>query len=78
MISNLGVFDFDTADHSMRLRSVHPGVLVEQVVEATGFELTIGSDVPETRAPTPEELKLIRERLDPEEYREREVPNTVN
>ena len=78
VISNLGVFDFDTADHSMRLRSVHPGVLVEQVVEATGFELTIGSDVPETRAPTPEELKLIRERLDPEEYREREVPNTVN
>ena len=33
------VLDFDTPDHRMRLRSVHPGVTVDDVVAATGFEL---------------------------------------
>ena len=75
VISNLGVFDFNTPDHSMRLVSVHPGVLVEDVVAATGFELHIPSDVPETRAPTEAELGIIRDQLDPAQHREREVPN---
>ena len=52
VVSNLGVFDFDTPDHSMRLASVHPGVSVEEVVENTGFELVIPDAVPETRAPS--------------------------
>ena len=65
VVSNLGVFDFETPDHTMRLRSVHPGVTVDDVVAATGFELTIPDDVAETRLPTPEELELIREVLDP-------------
>jgi acyl CoA:acetate/3-ketoacid CoA transferase beta subunit len=73
VVSNLGVFDFQTPDHSMRLASVHPGVTVEQVVESTGFELVIHGEVPETRAPTDEELRLIRERIDPNGIREREV-----
>ena len=65
VVSNLGVFDFETPDQVMRLRSVHPGVTVEEIVEATGFELVIPADVPETRLPTPEELELIRTVLDP-------------
>ena len=73
MISNLGVFDFGTPDRSMRLLSVHPGVSVEEVLEQTGFELAVPPSVPETRAPTAEELRLIREAIDPEGAREREV-----
>jgi len=73
VVSNLGVFDFETPDHVMRLRSVHPGVTVDEVVEATGFELVVGADVPDTRQPTPEELELIRTVLDPRGLREREV-----
>jgi acyl CoA:acetate/3-ketoacid CoA transferase beta subunit len=73
VVSNLGVFDFDTPDHGMRLRSVHPGVSVDEVVEATGFPLVVGADVPDTRQPTPEELELIRGVLDPRGLREREV-----
>src|SRR5665213_679807 len=65
VISNLGVFDFETPDKVMRLRSVHPGVTVDEVVEATGFELVIPSEVLDTRLPTPEELDLIRTVLDP-------------
>jgi acyl CoA:acetate/3-ketoacid CoA transferase beta subunit len=74
VVSNLGVFDFETPDHRMRLRSVHPGVSVDEVVEATGFELAIPDDVDESRLPTPEELELLREVIDPDGTSAREVP----
>ncbi|MGO8872197.1 MAG: CoA-transferase subunit beta [Acidimicrobiales bacterium] len=73
VVSDLGVFDFETPDRTMRVRSVHPGVTVADVVEATGFELVVPDDVPDTREPTPEELWLIREVLDPRGLRDREV-----
>jgi acyl CoA:acetate/3-ketoacid CoA transferase beta subunit len=73
VVSNLGVFDFDTPDRSMRLASVHPGVGVDEVVERTGFELVLADLVPDTRAPSDEELRLIREVLDPERIAEKEV-----
>ncbi|MEU4489214.1 CoA-transferase [Streptomyces purpurascens] len=73
VVSDLGVFDFATPDRSMRLASLHPGVTVEQVREATGFELTVPDEVPPTRGPTAEELRLIREVVDPAGARAREV-----
>jgi acyl CoA:acetate/3-ketoacid CoA transferase beta subunit len=76
VVSNLGVFDFETDDHRMRVRSVHPGVTVDDVVAATGFELAVPDDgVPTTRLPTPDELELMREVIDPDGAREREVPD---
>ncbi|MFF8875408.1 CoA-transferase subunit beta [Streptomyces massasporeus] len=74
VVSNLGVFDFATPDQSMRLRSLHPGATVGQVLEATGFALTVPDEVPYTREPTTEELRLIREVIDPKGVRDREVP----
>jgi acyl CoA:acetate/3-ketoacid CoA transferase beta subunit len=74
VISNLGVFDFDTPDHAMRLRSVHPGVEVSDVVAATGFELAMADPVPITRLPEADELELIREVLDPTGLRDKELP----
>ena len=73
VVSNLAVCDFETPDHRMRLRSVHPGVTVDEVVAATGFELVVPDDVPETRLPTDDELRLIREVLDPRSLRDAEV-----
>ncbi|MYS88167.1 MULTISPECIES: CoA-transferase subunit beta [Streptomyces] len=73
VVSDLGVFDFATPDRSMRLASLHPGVTVEQVREATGFELSVPDEVPPTREPTAEELRLIREVVDPAAARTREV-----
>jgi hypothetical protein len=73
VISNLGVFDFETPEHAMRLRSVHPGVSVDEVVEATGFPLVRATDVPESRLPTDDELRLIREVLDPHGLRKAEL-----
>jgi acyl CoA:acetate/3-ketoacid CoA transferase beta subunit len=72
VITNLAVLDFETPDHSMRLVSVHPGVSVADVQEATGFELVIGHNVPESRPPTGEEQAVIN-RLDPRGLRHREV-----
>jgi acyl CoA:acetate/3-ketoacid CoA transferase beta subunit len=75
IVSNLGVFDVQGADDSVRLLSVHPGVTVDQVREATGFELDVPAGVPTTREPTTEELILIREVLDPKGLRFKEVPH---
>ena len=72
VVTNLAVLDFATPDRRMRLRSVHPGVSVDEVVAATGFGLVIG-DVATTRLPTTTELDLIRTRLDPGGERDREV-----
>ncbi|WP_405873805.1 CoA-transferase subunit beta [Streptomyces sp. NBC_00005] len=74
VVSDLGVFDFATPDRSMRPASLHPGVTPEQVREATGFELPVPDDVAPTREPTAEELRLIREVIDPANARAREVP----
>ncbi len=74
VVSNLGVFDFETPDNTMRLRSVHPGVSVDEVVEATGFDLVIPDDVPASRLPSLEELELIRDVIDPKGLRFSEVP----
>ena len=46
MVTNLAVLDFLNPDHAMRLRSVHPGVEVADVLAATGFELVVPDDVP--------------------------------
>jgi len=75
VVTNLAVLDFATADHAMRIASVHPGVTVDEVQAATGFTLAVPDDVPATRQPTDEELKLLREVLDPKGFREKEVPN---
>lgn len=74
VVSNLGVFDLGGAGDTMRLVSVHPGVGVDEVVAATGFALEVPDDVPETRAPSYEELVIIREVLDPKGLRFKEVP----
>ncbi|HEY0952248.1 CoA-transferase [Nocardioides sp.] len=75
IVSNLGVFDVEGTDDTVRLLSVHPGVSVDEVREATGFELEVPADVPTTREPTMEEQILIREVLDPQGLRFKEVPD---
>lgn len=74
VVSDLAVLDFGGPDGTLRLVSVHPGVTVDDVVAATGFELDIPASVPQTRSPSAEELRIMREVLDPRGLREREVP----
>jgi acyl CoA:acetate/3-ketoacid CoA transferase beta subunit len=73
VVTNLCVLDFETLDHRMRLRSVHPGVSVDDVVEATGFELVLpAGGVPVSRSASDEELAVL-DRLDANGARSREV-----
>ncbi|KXF54253.1 CoA-transferase [Rhodococcus sp. SC4] len=73
VVSNLGVFDFGGPDHTFRALSLHPGVTADQVAENTSFEVAGLADADLTREPTDEELRLIREVLDPRSLRDREV-----
>ena len=65
LLSPLGVFDFDE-EGSMRLRSLHEGVTVDKVRQATGFELVVPGEVPTTPPPTAAELDLLRNVVDRE------------
>jgi glutaconate CoA-transferase subunit B len=69
VVTNLAVLDFRGPANAMRIRSVHPGVGVDDVRRQTGFDLAVAKTVAETPAPTPEQLRLIREVLDPHDLR---------
>jgi acyl CoA:acetate/3-ketoacid CoA transferase beta subunit len=73
VVTNLAVLDFESPDHAMRLVSCHPGVSVDDVVEATGFPLVLSEHVATTRTPTAEELRLLREVIDPQGTAAREL-----
>ncbi len=68
IITNLCVLDFEGPDHAIRVRSLHPGVSFDEVQDNTGFDLVRPDAIPETRAPTPQELALISA-LDPHNVR---------
>ncbi|HZS41182.1 MAG TPA: CoA-transferase [Polyangia bacterium] len=72
VVTNLAVLDFETADRAMRIASLHPGVTVEDVAAKTGFALHVPPSVPTTRAPTVEELRIIRA-LDPDGRAQKEL-----
>lgn len=65
IITDKAVIGFDLTTHLPTLLSLHPGVTVEEVVENTGFALTIPDLLPETDLPSLEQLRLLREEIDP-------------
>ena len=72
VVTDLAVLDYGS-DGRLKVRSVHPGVDARTVAENTGFRLDT-SAAAITRTPDAEELRLIREVLDPRGFRDREVP----
>ncbi|MFD4180169.1 cholesterol ring-cleaving hydrolase subunit IpdB [Rhodococcus sp. NPDC058514] len=73
VVSNLGSFDFGGPGNTLRALSLHPGVTAAEVAENTSFEVAGLAEAGVTREPTAEELRLIREVIDPRGLREREV-----
>jgi glutaconate CoA-transferase, subunit B len=65
VVTDLGVFHFDETGE-MRLDALHPGATLAAVRDAMGWEPRIAEHLAETPAPTADELRLIREQLDPE------------
>jgi len=64
VVTDLGIYHFD-ADGEMRLDALHPGATLEQVRESMGWKVRVADDVAATPPPTSEELRLIRDELDP-------------
>ncbi|RLG93491.1 hypothetical protein DRO34_00030 [Candidatus Bathyarchaeota archaeon] len=60
VVTNLCQMDFDEKTKRIRLKTVHPGISVETVLENTGFNLIVPEHVPETEPPTYEELEILR------------------
>jgi len=64
VVTDLGIYHFDEGGE-MRLDSLHPGASVEAVRDTIGWEVAVNPALAQTPAPTDEELRLIREELDP-------------
>jgi glutaconate CoA-transferase subunit B len=65
LVTDLGIYHFDDSGE-MLLDSIHPGATLEQVRDTMGWVPNVAQPLATTPAPTPEELRLIREELDPE------------
>jgi len=65
VVTDLAEYRFDEDMGEMTLARLHPGVTVEEVRENMGWEPTVAPDLAKTSPPTEEELRLIREELDP-------------
>ena len=65
VVSNLALMGFDEESRRMTLLALNPGVTLEQVVENTGFELIIPDEVGRNEPPSAEELRVLREEVDP-------------
>lgn len=66
VITPLGVLDFATPDHQMRLVHTHPGVTVDDVTAATGFDLAVAPVVTITPLPDDAAIALLRSKIDVE------------
>ncbi len=71
LITDLGQFDW--ADGRMRLTSIHPGVELDRIQGKTGFELDVADGLDETSPPDEEDLRLLRDEIDPLDTRKLET-----
>lgn len=72
-VTNLCVFDFEPVSKGMRVASLHPGVTIDDVRQATGFEVLVpDGDIPVTPRPDPEYVEILRNVVDPTSQRLRE------
>lgn len=66
VVTDKCVFEFNGATRAMFVKSIHPGVTVAEIIEATGFSLNIEPNTPQTPAPTAEQLRILRTEVDPD------------
>lgn len=66
VITDKAIFGFHPESKRMMLLSIHPGNNLEDVIQTMGFEPVLPGAIPFTEPPTKEQLKLIREQIDPQ------------
>ena len=64
VVTDLGIYHFDEAGE-MRLDSLHPGATLQDARATIGWDLKVAEPPAHTPPPTADELRLIREDLDP-------------
>ena len=65
VITDMGVYRFDPKTREMLLVSLHPGITVQTIKENIGWDVKVAGDLTTTPSPTAEEIRIIREELDP-------------
>src|SRR3954462_3086968 len=65
LISDLGMFELDQKEKRFRLVSIHPGVALDDVRAQTGGDFLVAEPLPRTQLPSEDELRLIRDEVDP-------------
>jgi glutaconate CoA-transferase subunit B len=65
VITDKAIFGFDPTTKQMTLLSIHPNTTLEEVLQNMGFAPRVPEHVPFTEPPTAEQLRLIREQIDP-------------
>jgi glutaconate CoA-transferase subunit B len=68
VITDLAILGFHEQTRRMEVLSLHPGVSLEQVRQATGFELGVREPLGTTLPPTEHELQILRAEVDPHRY----------
>ena len=68
VITDLAVLGFDEQTRRMHVLSLHPGVPLDRVRKATGFELSAREPLATTTPPTELELCILRQEVDPHRY----------
>ena len=68
VITDLAVLGFDDGSKRMQVESLHPGVTFAQVQENTAFQLLKAPAVEQTEPPRAEELRILRQEVDPYRY----------
>lgn len=63
LVTGLGILAFDRTRKRFALESVHPGHTVEEILDNTGFAVEVPADVPQTPAPSPAVLDLLRQQV---------------
>ncbi len=65
VITDKAIFNFDNPARAMQLVELYPGETIASVQAEVGWPLRLAATLQDTPAPTPDELRLIREELDP-------------
>ena len=65
VITDKAILDFANPEREMQLTTLYPGITREDVQAEVGWPLRLAETIQETAAPTAEELRLIREEVDP-------------
>jgi glutaconate CoA-transferase subunit B len=65
VITDKGILNFANPEREMQLSALYPGITAKDVQAEVGWPLRLAQTIRETTAPTAEELRLIRDELDP-------------